>query len=353
LQKFGERAVNRANILVFIVICCYASPLAAQHAHVVGEVLEGVHLTPIENANVFLADTRFGTSTGSDGSFRIDNIPPGSYTLVVSRVGYQLQTRHIYVPDGNSLIPPFFLNEQSLQTEEVQTTAATPIEWKKLLRLFERAFVGRTSNASETKLLNPEVLNLRRDSISHRLIASSDSIIRVENTALGYRIYLLMPDFEWNTDDEVGRYMVLPRFEPMDEETPGMKEDWERNRLRSYRGSLPHFLKSLARGTLERDGFTVHTGKLKALRDGLHNPWSSQDFTVSQVPGTSLRRFAFEGWLRIEYRGTRNRTSYLSLKEASAFLDERGGLNTPFCFEVLGAWAEDRVAEMLPRDALE
>jgi hypothetical protein len=353
VEKSQESALKRDVLFILIMICCSAFPLAAQHTRVAGKVLGGQHQTPLDNANVFLADTRFGTSTGSDGTFQIDNIPAGSYTLVVSRVGYQPQTRQVYLSDGDSLFQSFLLEERYLKTAEVQATATTPVEWKRLLKLFVREFIGSTPNASETRLLNPEVLNLHRDSFSHSLIATSDSIIRIENSALGYRIGLLLPIFTWNTDDEVGQYVVLPRFEPMDQELPAMKEMWKRNRLRSYCGSLPHFLKSLVHGTLEREGFTVHIGNLKALRDGLYHPWTSDDFSVSQLTGTTLSRLTFEGWLRIEYRGIRRRTSYITLKEKSAVLDEHGCLNTPLGLEILGDWADDRIAEMLPRDLIE
>jgi len=337
-------------MFILLVLFCCAGRLAAQQARIAGRVLEGEHGTPLANANVFLANTSFGMGTRTDGSFRVTGVPPGVYTLVVSLVGYQVRTIQLHVARADSLQLTFYLEPRSLQIEEIQTVAVAPVEWRKLLKLFVREFIGQTPNADDTHLLNPEVINLRRDSISRLLIASSDSIIRVENNALGYRLFIVLAKFEWNTDEGGGQYLVYPRFEPLEGVERGIKEEWDKNRRRSYNGSLAHFLMSLVGGTLEQEGFTVHIGNLTALMNGLYHPLTANEFSLSPLGGSALRRFSFEGWLRVEYRGGRRRTSYITLNKGVAFLDHRGYLAPPFCFETLGDWEEDRVAEMLPLD---
>jgi hypothetical protein len=64
-------------------------------ATVSGRVLDAETNAPVADANVFLANTGCGTTTASDGIFRLGNIPPGSYVIVVSRVGYLRDTQPI------------------------------------------------------------------------------------------------------------------------------------------------------------------------------------------------------------------------------------------------------------------
>lgn len=45
--------------------------------------------SPVAFANIGITGTAWGTSTGMDGTFRIDNIPMGTYEVRVSFVGYE------------------------------------------------------------------------------------------------------------------------------------------------------------------------------------------------------------------------------------------------------------------------
>lgn len=342
--------MKRPTLCAFILFCASAIPLFAQPGRLAGRVFDGSYGNPLEAANVFLANTPLGTATGSDGGFYLSAIPPGVYTVAVSMVGYNVQTRQLQVSGGDSLFFIFHLDPRPVQTEEVLTVGSAPVQWKKLFKLFEREFVGETRNAHETRILNPEVINLRRDSISHMLIASADSLIRVQNDALGYRLTIVLATFEWNTDDGGGRYLVYPRFETIGGATLDRREEWEKNRRRSFAGSLRHFLRSLTAGTWEHDGFTIHAGTLAALYEGLDHPVAAGDLDLTPMVPSGLQRLSFNGWWRVEYRGERRRTSYIALKEGFVILDDRGRCASPLLFEMIGDWTEDRVAEILPLD---
>ncbi len=59
-----------------------------QAGSLAGKVYDKETKRPLEAANITLQGTTLGTSTAKDGSFRLENIPAGEYTLVVSYVGY-------------------------------------------------------------------------------------------------------------------------------------------------------------------------------------------------------------------------------------------------------------------------
>jgi hypothetical protein len=340
--------MHRSGVLFLLLLFSLSHHALSQRTSISGIVLDEERGTPLANANVFLANTPFGTSTGRDGWYRITGIPPGMYALVVSLVGYEVRTQQLHVATADSLHLIFYLHPRPVQTDEVQSVGVTPAEWKKLLIPFVREFIGQSPNADQTRLLNPEVINLHGDSITHMLLASSDSLVRVENNALGYRLEIVLAKFKWNTGEGGGQYLVYPQFEEMVPATSGIKDEWDMNRRHSFKGSLRHFLRSLVSGTLEQQGFTVHCGNFAALRNGLHRPITHDEFSLAYAKDLALWRFSFDGWLRVEYRGRRRRTSFITLNGGTAVLDDRGGLTAPLCLETVGDWFEDRVAEMLP-----
>jgi hypothetical protein len=100
-RVFGESCGEsrwRMALRAALLIACAASSLASQqgvlpgpghHSDSLAGVLMGgltdsVHHRPLANAVVALAGTPRRATSGSDGTFRFDSLPAGSYTLVVS-----------------------------------------------------------------------------------------------------------------------------------------------------------------------------------------------------------------------------------------------------------------------------
>ncbi len=54
-----------------------------------GTVTDEILQKPIEGASVIIAETKTGTVTDASGNFRINNVPVGKVTLIVSYVGYK------------------------------------------------------------------------------------------------------------------------------------------------------------------------------------------------------------------------------------------------------------------------
>ncbi|MCB2199614.1 TonB-dependent receptor [bacterium] len=53
---------------------------------------------PLSGANVFLKDTKFGSSTDLDGTFHLHGVQPGEYILIVRMVGYLTVEQPITIP---------------------------------------------------------------------------------------------------------------------------------------------------------------------------------------------------------------------------------------------------------------
>ena len=78
-------------------------------------------------ANVYLANTKLGTSSNEDGFFELKNIPNGDYTLVSSSVGFNLKSLKIRLTGNEKLVKNFNLNENNSLEEIVISGTLRPI----------------------------------------------------------------------------------------------------------------------------------------------------------------------------------------------------------------------------------
>lgn len=88
-----------------------------------GFVYEKNNGEPVMFANVFLKGTTHGSTTDINGYFSITRIPDGSYTLMVTSIGYDTIAEHITVKNSQILNKKFHLQETSIQLQAVSITA--------------------------------------------------------------------------------------------------------------------------------------------------------------------------------------------------------------------------------------
>ena len=68
--------------------------------HIAGKVTAAGGGAPLAGAKVYLGNTTIGTATDVNGSFILKNVPLGSYELIVSCTGYELQSPAITLKVG-------------------------------------------------------------------------------------------------------------------------------------------------------------------------------------------------------------------------------------------------------------
>ncbi len=88
---------------------------------------------PLPGANILIDQTSLGGAADADGNFIILNIPPGTYTIKVSYLGYEtllVEGVKIVVDQTTSL--PVQLQQKSIEVGEVVVTARTPMIQKDL-----------------------------------------------------------------------------------------------------------------------------------------------------------------------------------------------------------------------------
>jgi len=75
-------------------------------------------------ANVFLQDTDLGAMTNEKGYYVIHHIPPGSYTLVFSMIGFKKIEKKVTIAPGQQLTVDAALQINVIEMNEIVKTAA-------------------------------------------------------------------------------------------------------------------------------------------------------------------------------------------------------------------------------------
>ncbi len=108
-------------ILSLSFFCGIAYPAAS--GTVEGIVKDAQTGDALPGANVLIVGTSLGAATDLNGRFTVENVPPGSYEIRTTYVGYKSKTMHIDVNPGAKLNVEFKLAAVGIQGKEVVVTA--------------------------------------------------------------------------------------------------------------------------------------------------------------------------------------------------------------------------------------
>ena len=114
-------------ILSFVAICAAYSggndPKIKKGGYISGHVIEKNSEEDIPFANIFIEETKQGTISNEGGHFEFKDMRPGKYTLRVSAMGYQTQTKEVDVDKDYAAVVHFELVEESFKIDEVVVSA--------------------------------------------------------------------------------------------------------------------------------------------------------------------------------------------------------------------------------------
>jgi hypothetical protein len=109
---------------ILLLLICAASVFAGTTGKIAGKVTDAETGEPLVGANVILLNTQLGASVDVDGDFYVLNIPPGTYTVEVSMIGYattQLTDVKVFLDRTTPVNAQ--LGESVLETEEITVVA--------------------------------------------------------------------------------------------------------------------------------------------------------------------------------------------------------------------------------------
>ncbi len=285
---------RRMKSIIAIILLLVGNTCFSQFT-LTGFVKDAETKNPVNNASVFITNSRIGMSTGTDGSFTLQ-IPQGKYEVIFSSVGYETQV--ISVDDKSAREMTVSLKLKQKELEGVTVVSYERDGWKKYGQFFSDNFIGTVTNASACVLKNPETIRFRKSKKDNTLTAIAFDPIIIENKALGYTLKYQLENFLYNYNTQIFYYEGYPLFTEM-EGTEAQKQQWEANRKKVYYGSVLHFMRSLYQNRLSEEGFDIrqlareenHTRqKIKAILDERKARRDSGQ-TVPALPPDTLRHY--------------------------------------------------------------
>ncbi|GAA4098726.1 hypothetical protein GCM10022392_23260 [Mucilaginibacter panaciglaebae] len=325
---------------------------------------------PISGAIVFIDGSQIATATDNIGRFEVNAPGPGSYHLLVKMMGYAVVSKDVMLTgksinlDISLTIKPIILHEVNIGSDK---------NWAKNYAIFKKEFLGTTVNARACEILNPEIINF---STSKRMLyADADDFLMIENKKLGYRIKYLLKTFEHSALARTS-YSGDVIFEEL-AGTEYQKQEWAKNRLETYNGSMMHFLRAVFNNVTLNEGFVTNQ-MYQSNGKHYYNPNPIKFDTLVTAINTSFVSFKFTG-LRIVYDPvkatalmasdhTAAANSHIIMEDISApektaseselILSLKGGAVVDAAgrvfsgylrsFLIRGAWTYKRVGDQLP-----
>tara|TARA_B100000508_G_scaffold135364_1_gene127043 strand:+ start:1568 stop:4393 length:2826 start_codon:yes stop_codon:yes gene_type:complete len=138
--------MNKIITLLSFLFVTGGLTVYAQTGSLAGTITEELDgkLIPVPFANVVLMETLQGTTTNFDGGYKIDGVKPGTYSLVVSFIGYKPDTTKITVADGENKTVNKTVGKNMEMLEEFQIEAKVSRESANVLLMEQK-------NATEIK----------------------------------------------------------------------------------------------------------------------------------------------------------------------------------------------------------
>ena len=113
---------------VLQVCLCMALPSWAQTARITGVVIDAENKEPLIGASIYIEQLKRGEVTGQNGTFVLDKLAAGTYTTVISYMGYHSHTETVVLREGESRKLVVRLKEEAQSLGEVTTDTTTIVK---------------------------------------------------------------------------------------------------------------------------------------------------------------------------------------------------------------------------------
>src|SRR5688572_6660168 len=108
--------------LIFIFSLLYGN-VFSQTADIRGFVYFNENAEAAIYTSVYLKGTTYGSTTDLNGFFSISRVPPGSYTLMATSVGYDTIRIELTVKEGDLITKKLYLKKSVLEIPEYEVSA--------------------------------------------------------------------------------------------------------------------------------------------------------------------------------------------------------------------------------------
>ncbi|MFH1941729.1 MAG: carboxypeptidase regulatory-like domain-containing protein [bacterium] len=360
-------SINRAvffSVFIFISNSLFARP----SGQITGRILDASSGLSLRSVTVFISGTMRATQSDEQGNYVFENVQAGAYTLVFFMEKYELTILNIRLTEPETDMVNVRLQPAPVQALEHSDMMRNRSEWERNCGTFERLLFGPTQNTRKCRILNPDVLNFQIDERNQEFRVRAAKPLRIENQALGYLIEMYLEEFA-TRNDVIVRFQYQSKFDSIPPQSKNQMEEWMKNRRRAYRGSLAHFIASLASDRLKEEGYLIST-EYRVSRYEVNEYFNQIPVESILSPGEFLheKRLSFPQYLRVVYtrededveyvrdelvtRATGQR-SWLRMNTTSVIINTQGSIENPYALSAYGYMAWERFAEAVPLEFIQ
>jgi CarboxypepD_reg-like domain len=246
------------------IVCCTVFFLSAitfaqsSSFNISGKVIDAATKAPLQGASVFAQNTTMGTATDAAGVFSLW-LNNGGYDLAISFTGYETYSKRITTADAADKNIVIELKQKEKALEEVAIKSSNEVKdgWVKYGDFFTENFIGKTSNSQRCVIKNKEALKFYFSKKRNRLKVMADVPVEIENPALGYTIKYTLDSFVYDYGSAATFFTGYPLFEEMQTPDAIQAATWHDARMKAYKGSILHFMRSVYNKNLQEEGFEI------------------------------------------------------------------------------------------------
>jgi hypothetical protein len=352
------------KIFLFTLITFIFGIAFGQDFTVSGKVVDSATKEALAFASVFCQNTTLGTTTNKEGSFHL-SLKQGGYDLIITYTGYRSQLIRIspeMKPTGLEIA--LIKEEKSIEEVVIRSSNQVKNGWEKYGKFFLENFVGSTPFASQTTLLNPEVLKFYYFKRSDKLKILADSALIISNNALGYNIRYNLDSFLFMYKTDICTYRGFAFYEERTASEDTLKL-WIANRKKAYLGSRLHFMHSYFDSSLTETGFIISLldkdddKKFNKITEPYDTTWytavdsinEADIFYPARISITYTKRAPENEYLK-KYKLPLNISQQISyidmldvitIKQNGYYYDQKDWIN-------FGYWSWKNIADQVPND---
>ena len=179
---FRSRVTSAIGPLVAALLLLAPGIGAQQGGTVTGRVLDARSGLPIPSVQVFIPSLDLGGLTQQNGRYLLQNVPAGTHTLTVARIGYRTSEVQVAVGGGQTVEQNFSVAAEALELDAIVVTAARDAAQRAL----EAAGLGilewRDTTAEVAAAAQTPTEQARHGKLGVGLVAGADFPERMANT---------------------------------------------------------------------------------------------------------------------------------------------------------------------------
>ena len=337
------------SILSIVLFIALFNTIFAQKnsGTIVGVITDRSTGKPIENANVFIVNTSFGSSTDANGYYEIIKVPVGSHEIIITILGYEVNGAGVNVKNRAKKRKNFTLIPRIYELPPIEVVAENMELWYQNLNLFKNLFFGQNSMAQDCILTNDYVMRFKKH--GDMFIAKAEAPLIVFNYALGYRVECVLIDFSYEESLSKVKWNIKSFYRNLPPENIEQKSTWEENRKKTFENSLERFLLWLRNDSHDDDDYKMT--KYSKLPIHLLQPNEMIPTVVDSIVHIGIipdeKILSFNNYLQISIPEN-NSVSYLKLNYEEVSINEYGMAIEIQPFVISGYWSTKGLATQLP-----